>query len=63
MRALLVIDANSEEIVFSKRFATVEYRLKQFHTKNTNSLHSKFDYISMPDNGIFKLAFSRQVIQ
>lgn len=30
MRALFVIDANSEEVVFAQRYPTVELRLKSY---------------------------------
>ena len=71
MRAIFVIDANSEEIIFSKRFLTVESRLKKFfqtkETKTNDSVGTRyrelFEYAAVPDNGIFKLAFSREVIQ
>lgn len=69
MRAFFIIDANSEEITFSKRFLTVESRLQKFLTKPKpeghnilSRYHQIFQYVPMPDNAIFKLAFSREVI-
>ena len=70
MRGLFIIDANSEEVIYSKQFITVESRLKAFFSSNKKKvspmifalLKTYFDFAPMPDDHIFKLAFSRQVI-
>ena len=70
MRGLFIIDANSEEVIYSRRFITVESTLKTFFSSNEETvspmifapLKTYFDFAPMPDNHIFKLAFSRQVI-
>eukprot|EP00347_Sterkiella_histriomuscorum_P000081 403377258 len=65
MRAFFVIDANSEEIVFHKRFITIEQRYKNsFSTDSSSNIaNSKLEYFPIPENAVFKLAFSRQIIQ
>lgn len=68
MRALFIIDGYSEEVIYSRRFLTVEQRLKTFFSSKDETLNHKkifeplktyFDFAPMPDDHIFKLAFSR----